>query len=40
MVRMTALKEENGELRCTYTLELLGHWFEVDGVLYYQLVNN
>lgn len=28
---MNVLVETNGELRCPDTLELLGHWYRVEG---------
>ena len=37
---MEVLKEPDGELRCVYTLELLGYWFVVDGVNYYFTLEN
>lgn len=29
-----ALKEPDGRLRCKKTLEVIGYWYEVDGVTY------
>ena len=34
---MNILKDTDGSLRSTTNLELLGHWFEVDSVIYYIL---
>jgi hypothetical protein len=37
---MKLLKEPNGELRCPFTLELWGYWFEFRGKIYYGTKEN
>lgn len=36
---MNGLLEKNGSVRDVYDLELLGHWFQVDNVVYFININ-